>query len=108
MKKYYLSEVIGTGDFEANDSFRPAVADLAGIDWIACIPSDENGLPRFNYALAHCGDDHSAITADARNVPFTNRSAVTAILSAEGMPALIESEDDGACGEALWAALTGL
>jgi hypothetical protein len=61
-KRWYIAPVIGTGAEE--DAYRPKVPE--GINWVAVIPSNPDGTPRFNWCLVKvAATDHSALLNDA-------------------------------------------
>lgn len=58
MKRYYVCDIIGTGDPE--DAFRPAVADL-GLSYVAEIKSDPvTGVPVLPWALVRVATNNHA------------------------------------------------
>jgi hypothetical protein len=67
-KRYYLSDIIGTGD--EFDPYRPAVADM-GVNWVGSIPTHpeghpEHGRPVHTWALVLvAAKDHAAVRAHA-------------------------------------------
>lgn len=67
-KRYYLCDIIGTGD--EFDPYRPAVADL-GVNWVGSIPTHpeghtQHGHPVHSWALVLvAAKDHAAVRAHA-------------------------------------------
>lgn len=63
MKRYYLSNIVGTGD--DMDPYRPKVADH-GVSWVGVIPSDPvTGKPVSTWALVLVeAINHAALLAD--------------------------------------------
>ena len=63
-KRYYLSNIVGTGD--ESDPYRPAVADL-GVNWVGSIPTHPEGHPDYGkpvhtWALVMvAAKDHAAV-----------------------------------------------
>jgi hypothetical protein len=64
-KRYYICDVIGTGD-ETNP-FRPAVADY-NVSWTGSIPVDMvTGQPLYTWAFVLVAtDDHTVLRSDKR------------------------------------------
>lgn len=64
MKRYYISDIIGTGGFD--DSIRPAVADL-NVNWVGAIESGPDGLPIHPDCLVMVDTvNHAALKSDPR------------------------------------------
>ena len=68
MIRYYLCPIIGTGQGEdirdpndesiiltPEDSFRPSLADIPGVNWVTDTPnrSENNGKPNFKYTVVY-------------------------------------------------------
>ena len=64
-KRYYLSDIIGTGD--EFDPYRPAIADH-GVAWVGTIESDpQTGAPLYANTLVLVEtDNHAKLRADNR------------------------------------------
>lgn len=61
-KRYYLCDIIGTGD--EFDPYRPAVAD-AGVNWAWVAPDSVNGHPTGTWGMAIVATDkHAALRSN--------------------------------------------
>lgn len=65
MRRYYLSQIIGTGT--EDDPYRPKIADLR-VNHVAVIPSDPvTGKPKFAWALVIVNTaNHTALLSDGQ------------------------------------------
>ena len=67
-KRYYLSDIIGTGDID--DPYRPAVADL-GVQWVGTIESGPDGRPLYTDCVTLVDTvNHGALRSDPRIDPL--------------------------------------
>ena len=83
-KRYYLADIIGTGD--ETDPYRPAVADH-GVAWVGVIESDPlTGAPLYaNTVVMVETENHAKLRADSRIDPlpdFALDGKITAINTA--------------------------
>lgn len=89
---FMIAQIVGNGT--ENDPYRP---DIVGSSWQAIIPSNSNGMPRFNWALVRCADPDSATGIDlfklpnvsldmqVGNIPLNVRNAIRTKLDSLGI-----------------------